>query len=840
MSATIPPKIKAIIVLAFTLLIAGCSPRISPEQPVHSDAYHLTRDVTIGQTFVSRYEGLTGIELYLESAENANGSLNLRLSPNPGEQIRIAEASLALTSVSTPGYYRFTFPEIPSSNQRYYFFELDIIGDGRVKIGRAPGEAYWQGAAYRNGEPQDRQLAFKLVYDPVQAVRGLLQEIVVWTGYLFSAAFLFVLPGWGVLALFFPPGHTKRWSSFSDINWPAKLAISTGISLAVYPVLLVITDFFGVHLGFWYAWIPPIFGLGVVLWRFSQRHPRGDVPPKASTRLFNFPQRDFWPDFTFIIVITLIFFTRFWMVRSLEGPMWGDSYQHAVITRLLVAHQGLFSSWEPYAPYQSLTIHFGFSVFAALFSWLTGLNATDATLWMGQILNGLAVLTLYPLAWILSHKNRWAGVSSLVVAGLLTPVPAIYVNWGRYAQLAGQAILPIAVWLTWDLLESKGGRLRIAVLTGLAVAGMTLSYYRMPFYYSAFTLVLLIGQTIKSRDQLARFLKVSLPYIFLSAALAMILFLPWGTRLLGSNLASALEVGVANTTPLADILLDLRAWSELSAYLPVYLTTLTTLALVWSLFRRRWEVLMLPSWIAILVVYKIGSLYQLPGANMLQNFAIIIALYIPVGLMVGWLSGDLLALVARQFSNTRRVEIALAIGLIFISGLAAWKQRSLVSPKTYALITRPDRLAMEWIKTNTTTEELFLVQGFPIYNGASAVGADAGWWIPLLTGRENTMPPQYALLNELPVPEDYTRRIVQLTSFLIAHPLGSPESIEMICQTGVSHIYSGQRAGKIGAAARQLFAPRALTQIPSAFDLVYHQDNVYIFRVVAEACTTTK
>ena len=35
--------------------------------------------------------------------------------------------------------------------------------------------------------------------------------------------------------------------------------------------------------------------------------------------------------------------------------------------------------------------------------------------------------------------------------------------------------------------------------------------------------------------------------------------------------------------------------------------------------------------------------------------------------------------------------------------------------------------------------------GFTIYNNTSGVGSDAGWWLSLLTDRENTMPPQYAV-----------------------------------------------------------------------------------------------
>ncbi len=124
------------------------------------------------------------------------------------------------------------------------------------------------------------------------------------------------------------------------------------------------------------------------------------------------------------------------------------------MTQLMLDNGGLFKSWLPYAQYNSLTVQFGFSAFTALFAWLTGLGSVKATLIVGQVLNGLAVLVLYPLAVRIAKGNRWAGIGAVLVAGLLMPMPAFYVNWGRYAQLAGQTILPVAFWLIWEALGS--------------------------------------------------------------------------------------------------------------------------------------------------------------------------------------------------------------------------------------------------------------------------------------------------------------------------------------------------------------------------------------------------
>ena len=91
-------------------------------------------------------------------------------------------------------------------------------------------------------------------------------------------------------------------------------------------------------------------------------------------------------DLTLLGILVLIAGTRFWAVRRLAAPMWGDAYQHTMIAQLLVDHGGLFNSWAPYASLQSFTYHFGFHSAVAVFHWVTSLSLPQATLWTGQIL----------------------------------------------------------------------------------------------------------------------------------------------------------------------------------------------------------------------------------------------------------------------------------------------------------------------------------------------------------------------------------------------------------------------------------------------------------------------
>src|SRR6185369_3061155 len=124
--------------------------------------------------------------------------------------------------------------------------------------------------------------------------------------------------------------------------------------------------------------------------------------------------------------------------------------------------------------------HFGFHVAAAVWSWTTGAPAPDAVLIVGQLVNAMAVLALYPLAVSLAEGSRLAGAVALLVAGLLSPLPAFYINWGRYTQLAGQALLPAFVFFL-DRAWNERDRITpsAVALLSLLLAGLALTHYRV-------------------------------------------------------------------------------------------------------------------------------------------------------------------------------------------------------------------------------------------------------------------------------------------------------------------------------------------------------------------------
>ncbi len=784
-------------------------------------ALSLQSSTTVGQTLVARQAGLNSIELFLSPEASGTGTIALSLRSDPQSSYNLASASLPLSTVTHPDFYRFAFTPQPDSWQRSYYVLLDVTGSGRVQVQQVSGSTYTDGALYYNGEPQDAQTVFRPGFHVPTMILGYAHPLRNWGQWLVVSGLVYLLPGWALLMLL--------WPGAASLAWAEKLGLSAGVSIAFYPLLLLWTDLGHLHLGVLYAWLPVLAAMAWLLWR--RRTWRPEHIPVAWHAWVR--SSTFWPDLALILILSVIVGQRLSAITTLEAPMWGDAYQHTMIAQLFLDNGGLFDSWQPYTPYESLTVQFGFPAAAALLAWMSGNDSIQSTLVAGQIINVLTVLTLYPLALLIANGNRWAGVGAVLVAGLLSPTPIFYVNWGRYAQLAGQVVLPVALWLVCTALQQQRASWRQALLIGGVVAGMTLTYYRMPFYFAPFVALWLgVWGLTHWRANWGAWGRALL-FLGMTAGLAILLVLPWAFNVTRGTLPQTVGAGMVTASPMSRVVADYQVWRSVSSFMPWFLLLTALAGLIWGMIRRHWTIVLVGVWTLILALYVAGQLIRLPGTNMMQSFAVIISLYIPVALISGWLLSQAITLLSHRKAHVWQIVPGLV--LCCVAGWAGWQPMRQVKPLEYALVTRPDSQAMTWIEQNTPANALFLVEGFRIYGGTSAVGADAGWWIPLFTGRANTMPPQYAMLNERPAQPGYTRRVVDLVATLETHSPASAEGLTVLCDWGITHVYIGQGQGRIGSGAIPLFAPADLRTSP-AFDLVYHQDRVSIFALAPQHC----
>ncbi len=299
------------------------------------------------------------------------------------------------------------------------------------------------------------------------------------------------------------------------------------------------------------------------------------------------------------------------------------------MAQLLVDHGGLFNSWLPYADLQTLTYHFGFHTTVAVFDWITHFDMSKAVLWVGQLLNILAVISLYPLAKKVGRSD-WAGVAAVLVAGMLSPMPMYYVNWGRYTQLAGQVILPCAIYLAWTILESEYRDWRLIGMGWLVLAGLALTHYLVTIFAGLFFIAFLLFR-IGSKEVR----KLLVKSLFLLAGV-LVLFFPWFVHVFLGTLPKILAFFIKTPTKAGSTYIqDFNSIGNISFFLPVLLWLLMFLCVAWGLWRREKNILLIGLWWLLNLLATNPQWLHLPGAGVITNITLFIASYIPAGILIG-------------------------------------------------------------------------------------------------------------------------------------------------------------------------------------------------------------
>ncbi len=803
------------VLFALAVLLSGCTLSAgttlgSGQSDFSQSGLTLTPGSSLGQTFSTHQGGLTGIEVYLTPQLQDTGKLLFKLYKGSLEKEPVAEANLALDSGSGPAWYRFIFSPVNGPDVADLYFTLELQGAGQVLAGSGVGASYIDGSAYQDGQPaMDAQLAFQQVYNNKLLALGLFKQGLQWLAWLVLATILYVLPGWVLLR--------SVWDRWSTFFFGEKFGLAIGVSLGIYPLLFLWTGLVGLHLGVGYAILPPTAALIYLAYRFV----RGGVKKKwLAIRTPNRLTVIHPADLAFLAVAALVIGVRMYVTHSLSLPLWGDSYQHTVITQLLMDHGGLFQSWQPYAGIADLTYHFGFHSLAAVFGWAAGMQAPQAVIWFGQILNGLAVLALYPLAVRLSH-NRWAGVAATLVGGLLVSMPMYYVNWGRYTQLAGQAILPAVVCLVWAAVQGEGKQRRVILLAGLAMGGLALTHYRVLILAILFVLpVLIFERTAGWRAQIFKILQIGI--------LGGLLFVPWFIHIYGGQILATFgkEITTAASANSAAVE-QYNSAGALTDYMPVLVWLLLITAIGWGLWRRERPALIIATWFFVIILGTNPSWLRLPGTGVISNFAILIAAYLPASVFIGAAAGWLIE--ASPFQSKKVFTGLLVVGVV---ALGAWGGIQRLKDAQFdgaTLASRADLRASAWIRTNLPVDARFLVNSFPAYNGTIMAGSDGGWWLQFLSGRETTLPPLlYA--SEPPPNAEYIPSVNSLTELIYSKGFAAPETQAELVKRGVSYIYIGQKQGRSGYGGPYPLEPAALVANPQ-LSVVYHQDRVWIFKI---------
>ena len=558
-------------------------------------------------------------------------------------------------------------------------------------------------------------------------------------------------------------------------------------------------------------------------------------------------------DIALLILLGLIIVSRFWVIRSLEIPLYGDSHQHTMITHLIIENKGLFDSWEPYANLSTFTYHFGFHAVSAVFYWISGISVEKSIIWTGQLLNIFAIIGLYPLTYRIT-KNRWSGVIAVLIAGLLSPMPMSYVNWGRYTQLAGQAILPAAIWTIWSILDKpfpdwqkiqwwrKYFEIRNLTLNyaSLSVAWLTLGGIALTHYRILILVILFFPAYILINLSRKMFFGIigRVGWIGVGAA---ILSLPWFVQVFGGKLLKIFSVQMTTLPPEGSSSSELFVGLDnISTYLPLFIWILFLFCICWGLWKQKKAVAIVTMWWFIILLATNPQWIGLPGSGVITNFAVLIAFYIPASIIIGS-AIDWIPISAHQSDgaesqhNTNRRSIYMFSSVLLLVvcflGIVGFKiRKNDLDISTYELVTRPDLRAMEWIRDHTSIKDAFLVNAFFAYNDSLVVGSDGGWWLPVLTGRNSTLPPITYGIEEgsngfsYKDTNDFYREIQN-------KGITNLDVINMLRERGIKYIYLGQRQGSVNYNGPKLLDPQVLLS-DSNFKVIYNQDRVWIFELL--------
>jgi hypothetical protein len=264
-------------------------------------------------------------------------------------------------------------------------------------------------------------------------------------------------------------------------------------------------------------------------------------------------------------------------------------------------------------------------------------------------------------------------------------------------------------------------------------------------------------------------------------------------------------------------------------YVPPLIFILAWMGLILGSWRRNTGLAAIGLWWGLLLLLANPHFIGLPGAGVITNFAIYIGAYMVFAVLAAYALGRLC-----QALSVRKAALGWLL-LPLIAAIAIWGARKQlpILDTSGQLVTRPDWQAMTWITENVPDDARFLVNSRLSYGGWVVAGTDGGWWMPLITGRQNTAPPMLYLM-EAQAESDFPTEIRDL--FLEFHmpDLTAVEFAHRMAEHNLDYIYIGQQRGRVWQGDEIPLDPDLFAASPD-FDLIYAQNGVRIFRLISTA-----
>ena len=805
-------------VLSFTLV--GCVTFNDPEasQEYTSDTIGTLNDHTaIGQSLISRRPGLNGITIWLTPsstqgnapANPLQNSINFKLFHSPVDVSPVFETSI-LTPISGNNLpLTIQIPNQDNPANESYFIQL-TTHSGSSQISGRNEDAYPHGQVYINGQPINSDIAFRLSYD--YNLDTLVQDLKrgvtdVWL--VFPLFIMLCLPGWLLLEF---SGLRKRF----DVG--EQTALSIGISLGLIPVIMLWTTILNIK----WTGNCVLFIAGVLFALLFVRLIYIRITLRKTTN-YNSGSNEQHPThqngskhhlaipLTLILIFLGTLSVRMIMVRDLATPAWVDSVHHALITRMILSIGSYPTSYSPYMDINPTDYHPGFHCIVAVFTWLTNLSVDKSLLILGQVLNALAIFSVYLFTKTLT-QSYVAGLFAAIITGFLTPMPAYYTSWGRYTELTGLLILPAAFAIIKLLMDGETSKkiYWIFFLSAITSAGLFLVHYRVIVFLGclilSYYLIYVLIKNGQPGSSKTRVLLLTIVMVFL----AILLIFPWFSQTIISTVLPFIRIfGTSSVAFFQDF-----SWSYITAALGKYTLVSAGLGLVWGMIEQKRFAYLLIVWIILLFLIANFNALHIPGGGLISNASVEIMLFIPISILGGYFIDQLYIqwkylIPIKLITPFMGTIIILSILLVYSGS----KQLITILNPITILSRNSDLPAIDWIHENIPENETIVINPF-LWGYGLYAGSDGGYWISPLSGRATLPPPVlYGLGPGNKLVKEQSQKVINFSS--------NPSALwEFLTTNELHYVYIGAKGG--------VLSPELLTK-SELFTNIYHRDGVWIF-----------
>ena len=262
----------------------------------------------------------------------------------------------------------------------------------------------------------------------------------------------------------------------------------------------------------------------------------------------------------------------------------------------------------------------------------------------------------------------------------------------------------------------------------------------------------------------------------------------------------------------------------INTYLPYWLWLIFFIGMGIALWKHNKFGSTLTIWVFLLFVAANPAWIGLPGTNSLSNFAIFISSYIPASILASYLITE----ISQKSLSKQAFKPVLSILILIASIIGVIDRIRDIQPTQYAMLTRPDLIAGEWINENTNPSSKFLINSFTAFY-TSRVGSDGGWWLPITANREVFVRPLNADFEQ-PLPHTQRELISQIVDLIQTRgDVDNPQLFGLLDQENIDHIYIGQQQGKVNFKGTTLNPQLFITS--TNYKLIYHQDAVWVFEI---------